>query len=195
MLSRKYERECMYAETISRVLGVGDRPQKDNKIYLYSTQSLNFKGLAMKEMRERLGKVKGMGFYEDIVCLCVCVCVFQCISVGLSVCLSVCPSPHHHATSFIFYFIFFHFLSMSSPSFPLPSFPPPHSLLLFSPSLLFLDASFSFSQEYVSQSLCLVDMEADKKEIGEDKDSARAYCIVYIAYCILVIGLVVWVEM
>jgi hypothetical protein len=82
MLDRRHERECMYAESISRILGGGDRPQKDNKIYLYSTQSLNFKGLAMKEMRERLGKVKGATRLEDVVCLI----------VYLSVCLSVCLS-------------------------------------------------------------------------------------------------------
>ena len=32
---------------------------KDRKVYLYSSQALNFKVLAMNEMRERLGKVKG----------------------------------------------------------------------------------------------------------------------------------------
>ena len=32
---------------------------KVRKVYLYSSQALNFKVLAMNEMRERLGKVKG----------------------------------------------------------------------------------------------------------------------------------------
>ena len=32
---------------------------KNKKVYLYSSQALNFKVLAMNEMRERLGKVKG----------------------------------------------------------------------------------------------------------------------------------------
>jgi hypothetical protein len=88
MLDRRHERECMYAESITRILGGGDRPQKDNKIYLYSTQSLNFKGLAMKEMRERLGKVKGATYLVDIVCLSVCLSVY--LPDSMSVCLSVC---------------------------------------------------------------------------------------------------------
>lgn len=36
-----------------------DTRSKDRKVYLYSSQSLSFKVLAMNEMRDRLGKVKG----------------------------------------------------------------------------------------------------------------------------------------
>ena len=68
MLDNKYERERTYEETMTRVLGKEiAEDKKKNKIYLYSTQTLNFKGLAMKEMRERLGKVKG-----KIACDTVC---------------------------------------------------------------------------------------------------------------------------
>ena len=62
MLDKRFEDEMNYEETLNRVLGHSDndtQTKSDRKIYLYSSQALNFKVLAMKEMRERLGKVKG----------------------------------------------------------------------------------------------------------------------------------------
>ena len=57
MLNRKYERERTFADTVTKVFGEGNN--KNRKIYLYSTQTLNFKELAWKEMRRKNGTETG----------------------------------------------------------------------------------------------------------------------------------------
>ena len=57
MLNRKYERERTFADTVTKVFGEGNN--KNQKIYLYSTQSLNFKELACEEMRRKNGTETG----------------------------------------------------------------------------------------------------------------------------------------
>ena len=53
MLHRREKRDQDYAETMEKVLGKDGN--QGGKIYLYSTQTLNFKEKAMTEMRQRLG--------------------------------------------------------------------------------------------------------------------------------------------
>ena len=53
MLHRLDKRDQEYIETMEKVLGKDGN--QGGKIYLYSTQTLNFKEFAMTEMRKRLG--------------------------------------------------------------------------------------------------------------------------------------------
>ena len=71
MLHRRDRRDQQYAETMSQVLG--KEGAQGGKIYLYSTQTLNFKDQAMKEMQTRLGQVCAC------VCVCGCVRVYVCV--------------------------------------------------------------------------------------------------------------------
>ena len=61
MLNRKYEQECTFADTVTKVFG--ESSTKNRKIYLYSTQSLNFRELALEEMKKKSGKTKGKWTY------------------------------------------------------------------------------------------------------------------------------------
>ena len=115
MLHRRDRRDQQYAETMSQVLG--KEGAQGGKIYLYSTQSLNFKDKAMKEMQARLGQVRTLG--QPHTCM-----------------PAMCPS-HPSLVCHVIPLAFF--LSQVK------------------------NATFTFSKDFVSQTLCLVDEETEQK--------------------------------
>lgn len=72
MLMRRDAREQEYAQTLEKVLGKDGA--QGGKIYLYSSQTENFKTKAMREMRQRLGQVKNatFTFSKDFVSQTLC---------------------------------------------------------------------------------------------------------------------------